>query len=51
MGIAPQENKQRNQNLKKDYETGTSMIDLVNKYQISSTRIYQILKLSKKRSN
>ncbi len=45
MGTAPPEKEKRNLNLYKDYKSGkVSMIDLVLKYQISSARIYQIIK-------
>ena len=38
---------ERNESLIKDYNKGASIVSMVSKYQISSTRIYKLLKLSK----
>jgi Mor family transcriptional regulator len=44
MGLQPAEDKERNKNLYTDYDNGVMVIDLIKKYQISSQRIYQIVK-------
>jgi len=47
MNNAPVEKVERNRELKADYEKGMSIIDLIVKYRITSTRIYQLLRLGK----
>lgn len=46
MGVVPEENTKRNEDLYKDYRRYLNkevyMVDLVNKYKVSSTRIIQI---------
>jgi Mor family transcriptional regulator len=44
MGMVPEEKKDRNADLLKDYKSGMNFVDLVSKYRISSQRIYQIVK-------
>lgn len=43
-GKGTQPKKHRNQELVKDYQGGMSVVRMVNKYGISSKRIYAILK-------
>lgn len=51
MGNPSPEDKQRNADLFKDYETGDfSQVDLVSKYQISASRIYKIINREKRRT-
>jgi Mor family transcriptional regulator len=44
MGLQPAENKERNIALYNDFTNGMFVVDLVKKYQLSSQRIYQIVK-------
>ena len=45
----PQEKKDRNKELARDYKTGMSMVELVTKYQITPQRIYKIILSNKKK--
>ena len=47
MGMEPEEKKNRNQKIAEDYKNGMNFVELVSKYQITSQRIWQILKKSK----
>jgi Mor family transcriptional regulator len=45
MGKVPKEEKTRNAALVKDYQSRKfTMVQLISKYQITSTRIYEIVK-------
>jgi len=44
-------NTERNKELYDDYKSGTSIVDLVVKYRITSTRIYQIIHEYEERFN
>ena len=50
MGKPSPEETIRNSQLLKEYNSGVKMIDLVIKYHISSTRIYQIIKRAKNKN-
>jgi Mor family transcriptional regulator len=51
MGLPSPEEKDRNENLVRDYKSGEfKMVDLVVKYHISSTRIYQIINRDKRKT-
>lgn len=43
-GKGPQPNTERNLQLLQDYEVGMPMDDMIIKYRISATRIYNILR-------
>jgi Mor family transcriptional regulator len=50
MGKITPEEKERNKQLYEDYKSGKfSLVGLVTKYQITPTRIYQIIAREKKR--
>lgn len=44
MGFEPIEQSERNQALYKDYKRGMGTVELITKYKVSNTRIYQIIK-------
>lgn len=51
MGKPSEEETKRNVELLKDYKSGNfSQVDLVSKYQISTARIYQIIKRDKNKT-
>lgn len=51
MGLEPQEKKERNGQIMKDYQAGMNFVELVSKYKITSQRIWQIIQKEKEKAS